>query len=68
MTQRLDRRVSVLMVTITTVVTVFVISISLGLAFRAAMAETYASMNRKSCFFQCAKAKNACSPKETGQG
>ena len=41
MTQRLDRRVSVLMVTITTVVTVFVISISLGLAFRAAMAETY---------------------------
>lgn len=41
MTQRLDRRVSVLMVTITTVVTVFVISISLGLAFRAAMSETY---------------------------
>jgi signal transduction histidine kinase/CheY-like chemotaxis protein len=41
MTQRLDQRVSVLVVTIATVVTVFVISISLGLAFRAAMAETH---------------------------
>ena len=41
MTQRLDQRVSVLVVTIATVVTVFVVSISLGLAFRAAMAETH---------------------------
>ena len=41
MTQRLDRRVSILTVTIATFVTVLVISISLSLGFRAAMDETY---------------------------
>jgi len=41
MTQRLDRRVSILTVTIATFVTVLVISISLSLGFRAAMEETY---------------------------
>ena len=41
MTQRLDRRVSLLTVSIATFVTVLAISVSLGLAFRATMAETY---------------------------
>lgn len=41
MIQRLDQRVSLLTVAIASIVTALVISISLGLAFRAAMAETH---------------------------